>query len=386
MTKLTKRFIESIIPDPRKPLKYWDDEIRRFGVVILPSGRRTYCIEYRNANHIQKRVKIGVHGQITLEEARNIAKIKLGKIATGEDLAETVKQSRNMPTVNELAEKYLKLHAEIEKRPKSIKEDKSMLNNYILKEFGARKVSSITYEDIQTLHASLNHMRVRSNRILSLLHTMFKLAVQWRMRTDNPVSGIKKYQEHKRTRWLQGDEMKRLINVLDAYPNQTTANIIRLLLLTGARKHEVLEATWDQFDLENGVWTKRAHTTKQKKIDHTPLSPPTLAILKELEKEKEDSLFLFPGRAQGKPIQDIKKAWTAIRKRADLKDFTIHDLRHTYASHLASSGLSLRIVGKLLGHTQASTTLRYAHLADKPLREATTLFSEKFKEWSNKEE
>lgn len=386
MTKLTKRFIESIVPDPQKPLKFWDDEVRRFGVVILPSGRRTYCIEYRNANHVQKRVKIGVHGQITLEEARNLAKIKLGKVAHGEDLAETVKLSRNTPTVNELAEKYLKLHAEGEKRPKSINEDKSMLKNYILKEFGNRKVDNITLEDIQTLHASLNKKRVRSNRIIALLHKMFELAIQWRWRPDNPVSGIKKYQEHKRTRWLQEDEMKRLLNVLDNHPSQKTANIIRLLLLTGARKHEVFEATWEQFDLERGVWTKRAHTTKQKKLDHSPLSPAALTILKQMESEKEGSPFLFPGKAEGKPIQDIKKAWSTIRKQADLKDFRIHDIRHTYASHLVSSGLSLRIVGKLLGHTQASTTLRYAHLADEPLREATTLFGEKFKELSSKKD
>src|SRR5690606_15966657 len=121
--------------------------------------------------------------------------------------------------------------------------------------------------------------RVLSNRILSLLHKMFNLAVQWKWRTDNPVSGIKKYQEHKRTRWLQEDEMRRLLNVLDNYHNETISNIIRLLLLTGARKHEVLKATWDQFDLEKGVWTKMAHTTKQKKMEHSPLSPAALNIL-----------------------------------------------------------------------------------------------------------
>jgi integrase len=109
------------------------------------------------------------------------------------------------------------------------------------------------------------------------------------------------------------------------------------------------------------------------------VSPPALAILIELAKTKSDSTFLFPSKVKDKPIQDIKKAWATIKKRADLKDFTVHDLRHTYASHLVSSGLSLSIVGKLLGHTQASTTMRYAHLADEPLREATTLFAEKFK-------
>ena len=160
MQKLTKRFVESIQPDPVATLKYWDTEIKGFGVVILPSGRCTYCIKYRNADRIQKHVKIGVHGQITAEEARNLAKIQLGKVAHGEDLAEAAKQVRHMPIMNELAKQYLELYAENEKRPKSIKEDKAMLKNYILKEFGSRKVDNITLQDIQILHASLSKKRV----------------------------------------------------------------------------------------------------------------------------------------------------------------------------------------------------------------------------------
>lgn len=176
----------------------------------------------------------------------------------------------------------------------------------------------------------------------------------WGWRADNPAQGIERYQEQKRTRWLQEAEMERLSEVLDMYPNQSVSNIIRLLLLTGARKHEVLNATWDQFDLEKGVWTKMAHTTKQKRMEHCPLSSVVLELLKEMRNPETDSPYLFPGKIKGQPIQDIKKSWVTIKKQADLKDFRIHDLRHTYASHLVSSGLSLSIVGKLLGHTQAS--------------------------------
>ena len=293
MTKLTKRFIESIVPDPHKPLKYWDDEVRRFGVIILPSGRRTYCIEYRNANHVQKRVKIGVHGQITLEEARNIAKIRLGQVARGEDLAETIRQSRNVPTVSELAEKYLEVHAEKKKRPKSIKEDKSMLKNYILKNFGTRKVESISIEEIQDFHASLHRTPVRSNRILSLLHKMFKFAVRWGWRTDNPASGIEKYQEHKRTQWLQDDEMKRLLDALDTSPYKTTAYIIKLCLLTGARKDEVLKATWDQFDLEKGIWTKkRPYHQTEKNGTFTLIANCFEHLERNRKKENQFSIFI----------------------------------------------------------------------------------------------
>ncbi len=205
---------------------------------------------------------------------------------------------------------------------------------------------------------------------------MFNLAIQWGWRLDNPIKGVEKYSEQKRYRWLNDEELQTLWAVLNSYINQSVANAIRLLLLTGSRRSEVLHATWDQFDLEKGIWTKPAHTTKQKRMEHLPLSPQTIELLKRM-KGKADSEFLFPGRTPGASLQDIKKAWHTIRTRAGLEGVRLHDLRHTHASHLVSSGLSLSVVGKLLGHTQASTTQRYAHLADEPLREATAIFGSK---------
>jgi integrase len=382
--KLTKRVVESYTPDSAKRTLLWDTEVTGFCIRIYPTGKKTYFLQYRNAFRETKFLKIGVHGNITTEQAREKAVVLALKVNNGEDPSVAAAPTKiTLPTMQDLADKYMKLHAENEKRPKSITEDKRMLKNYVLKEFGSRKVEDMTFEDIQKLHVSLNKKKVLSNRILALLHKMFNLSVQWKWRTDNPASGIKKYQEIKRTRWLQEEELKRLLDVLDKHHNIKIANIIRLLLLTGARKHEILSATWDQLDLERGIWTKMAHTTKQKKMEHTPLSPASLVILKSLYAEKENSPFLFPGPVEGKPIQDIKKSWATICKKANLEDFHLHDLRHTYASHLVSSGLSLSIVGKLLGHTQAATTQRYAHLADSALREATTLFSDKFMSLGN---
>ena len=375
--KLTKRSVESHPLDISKRILLWDTDITGFCLRIYPTGRKTYFFKYRNAYKEGKFYKIGVHGNITTEQAREKAKALALKVNTGNDPSEAKASKDFHPTVADLAKQYLELHAENEKRPKSIWEDKSMLKNYILKEFGVRRVTSITTEDIQRLHAGMNQKKIRSNRILSLLHKMFSLAIQWKWCTENPAAGIKKYPEDKRTRWLQEKEIKKLIKVLNTYPDPKVANILRLLLLTGARKHEILSATWDQFDLKKGVWTKLAHTTKQKKTEHCPLSSAVLDILNTMHKAKTDSPFLFPGKIEGQPIKDIKKSWVTIKKQANLEDFRIHDLRHTYASHLVSSGLSLSIVGKLLGHTQASTTQRYAHLADEPLREATELFGNK---------
>lgn len=383
MPKLTKRFVESIVPDPQKPLKYWDDELRRFGIVVLPSGRRTYCIEYRNANHVQKRVKIGVHGQITPEEARNLAKIQLGKVAYGQDLAQATKQARNLPTITDLANDYIERHGP-KKRARSLQEDERLLRNTILPNFGSMKVESIDRRAIETLHLKLSDMPYKANHVLALLSKMFSLAESWGWRVGNPVRGIQKYQEEKRDRWLSEEEIQRLWAILDDYPKHLTAYIFKFLLLTGARKSEVMQATWDQFDMEKGVWTKPSHLTKQKKTERLPLSDQALSILQRIKKLSDHSIYVFPGRVEGQPIKEIKTFWKTVIKAAKLENVRIHDLRHTHASHLVSSGLSLSIVGKLLGHTQASTTQRYAHLADEPLRQAAELFSTKVGEAHSK--
>lgn len=376
MPKLTKRFVESLIPDPQKPLKFWDDELRRFGVIILPSGRRTYCIEYRNADRIQKRVKIGVHGQITPEQARNLARIKLGQVAYGEDIAQTSKQMRNLPTLTELADDYINRHGQ-RKRPKSLSEDQRLLRNYILPALGNMKIANISYQDIEKLHTSLGERPYQANRVVALLSKMFSLAVTWRLREDNPTRGIQKYQEEKRDRWLNEEELQRLWSVLDSYPKHITAYFIKFLILTGARKGETLQATWDQFDLEKGIWRKPSHLTKQKKTEYLPLSDRALSILKEAKKFTGKSKYVFPGYVEDQPMKEPKRFWITVTNAAKLENIRIHDLRHTHASHLVSSGLSLSIVGKLLGHTQAATTQRYAHLADAPLRQAAELFSSK---------
>lgn len=375
--KLTKRAVESIAADSSKRIEVWDTEVTGFYVRIYPTGKKTYFIQFRNKNRESRKVKIGVHGSITTELAREKA-IKLSlSISAGEDPSlKLVIEDQKVYTMEELAEKYLELHAKTKKRPKGYKEDKTAINEIILKKYGNRGVNSISTYDLQQLHAELKETPYKANRLRSLLSKMFTLAIQWGWRSTNPITGVEKYQEFKRYRWLSDEEVQKLWSVLETYHNQSVADVIRLLLLTGSRRNEVLHATWDQFDLEKGVWTKPAHSTKQKKMEHLPLSTVTLEILKDMKDESE-SPFLFPGKVPGKPLQEIKNAWNTIRKRADLGDLRMHDLRHTHASHLVSSGLSLSIVGKLLGHAHAATTQRYAHLADEPLRQATEVFGAK---------
>lgn len=373
--KLTKRVIEALEPDQTKRVVLWDTEVTGFCVRVYPTGRKTYFFQYRNKNHETHKVKIGVHGSITTEVAREKARQLALSTSLGED--PSAKSSpRYIRTIYDLAEEYLKVHSKVKKTPKGHKEDQYFLNVYLLKRYGKLEIEKISTLDLQKIHAELEKTPYKANKFRDLLSKMFNLSVQWGWRIDNPVKGIEKYKEYKRHRWLSNEELQRLWSILDTYHTQGAANVFRLLLLTGSRRNEVLHATWDQFSLEKGIWTKPAHTTKQRRMEHLPLSLQAVELLKSM-KDESTSNFLFPGKIPGKPIQEIKKAWDTIRKNASLPDVRIHDLRHTHASHLVSSGLSLSIVGKLLGHTQASTTQRYAHLADEPLRQATQVFGDK---------
>jgi len=381
--RLTKRFVESIEPHDKNELLKWDSEIKGFGVRVFPTGRRTYFVQYRNQCGSTRRKKIGVHGVTTADLARDEAKKLLGEVAKGEDPSKDFQKSKLKPTFEELASEYLEIYAKTEKKPQSYKEDKRMLERIVLKKWRGKKIEEITTYDVQHLHHELQGTPYVANRVRSLLQKMFNLAIQWNWASANPIEGVKKYQEQKRNRWLNDQEVQSLYDVIDSYHNQSVANAIRLLVLTGARRNEVLGAKWEQFDLEKGVWTKPANSTKQNKMEHLPLSTQVISLLKKM-KEKATSLHLFPGKVDGKPLKDIKKAWKTIITRANLAEVRIHDLRHTHASHLVSSGLSLSIVGKLLGHTQASTTQRYAHLADEPLREAAEFFGNKVEKLTSK--
>jgi integrase len=372
MQRITERFVSSIIPS--RDRIYWDDRLKGFGVRVSPSGRKTYLIQYRNLNRGTRRFKLGVHGKLKAEKARSRAKELLGKNEGGFDPSKERNTRRYAPTLADLARDYFEHHGP-KKRASSLRNDHSMVNRYVLPHLGRKPVADVTRRDVQNLHQFMKGTPHQANRALALLSKMFSLAIQWDWRLDNPARGIERYPEAPRERWLSQEELGRLFDALAAHPNQRIADAVRLLILTGARRSEVLNASWDQFDLENGAWTKPSHHTKQKRIHRIPLSAPALKILADLRVATPDSEFLFPGRSPGQPLQDIKKFWRAVTNAAQLEDLRLHDLRHTYASHLVSSGHSLLLVGRLLGHTQPQTTFRYAHFANNPLQEATDHFA-----------
>ncbi|WP_233998710.1 site-specific integrase [Erythrobacter sp. YT30] len=181
--------------------------------------------------------------------------------------------------------------------------------------------------------------------------------------------------EVERERYLTADEQKSFINALSSMPETASTLAIWFLMLTGARSGEVFAAQWSQFDLDCAVWVKPSSHTKQKRPHRVPLSEPAVEVLKRAQKSTK-SEFVFSTNS-GKPITSIGRAFGKLCKKAGIEDLRPHDLRHNYASLLASEGVSLQIIGKLLGHSQPATTNRYAHLADEALRKATELAGKK---------
>lgn len=354
--------------------------IRGFGVRVTASGAKSFILNYTIAGR-ERRMTIGNYPAWGVTVARDEAKrlrqdVDRGIDPLGEKIAE-----RKAPTVNELADRYLAEWADIKKRPGSAADDRSMLQRLIRPELGNRKVASIEYADIDRLHRKITKDRgpYGANRVVALMSKMLSLAIKWKIRGDNPAKGIERNQEERRYRYLAGDELRRLTEALAVHPNQIAASAVRMLLLTGARRGEVLSATWDQFDLDVGIWVKPSSHTKQKREHRVPLSAPARLLLIEMrdaaerrakEKKREPSPYVFPARVGDGPMVEIKTAWAALCKAAGIEGVRVHDLRHSYASMLASAGLSLPVIGALLGHTQPGTTARYAHLFDDPLRAA----------------
>ncbi|EKS28162.1 tyrosine-type recombinase/integrase [Afipia felis] len=389
---MSKKLTDSIVKDLPSPDKgnrvtYDGGEkaVRGFGVRVTAAGARSFILNYRTRTGRERRFTIGQYPTWKTTAARQEAEELRRRIDRGEDPMAEKEADRDAKTVADMTKKFLEEHSERKNRESTTALYEGMIDKWILPKFKHRKVSEVTFSDIDDLHHSITRDGgpYAANRALAVLSKMFNLAIRWQWRTDNPAKGVERNQEVKRHRYLSPDEIKALLAAVNAHEDKQAANIIRLLLLTGARRGEVLNATWDQFDLKEGVWTKPGHTTKQKTEHRVPLSAPARQLLSTLHTEAKAAAkkagtelpkWVFVGRVNGGPREGIKGPWDEICKAAKLigpKAVRVHDLRHSYASILASSGMSLPIIGQLLGHTQPATTARYAHLFDDPLRTAT---------------
>jgi integrase len=380
-TKFDDRFVRGLQPPPKGNRVHYDrggkNPVRGFGVRVTAAGAKSFVLNYTIAGR-ERRMTIGGYPAWSVAAAREQAKSLRQRVDMAEDPLAAKEAERDAASVSTLCDRYLSDHAS---RKRTGEQDRRYIEQVIRPKLGSRKVSAITFGDLDGVHRGLtsDNGPYTANRVAALLSKMFALAIRWEMRADNPAKGIERNVEEKRYRYLNGDELRRLSAALAVCPSQKAANAVRLLLLTGARRNEVLGATWDQFDLEAGIWTKPSSHTKAKREHRVPLSAPARQLLVDVRAEAqrgarqrghEPSPYVFPARVGNGPMVEIKTAWSGICKAAQLNDVRVHDLRHTYASLLASSGLSLPVIGALLGHTQPSTTARYTHLFDDPLRVA----------------
>jgi integrase len=352
----------------------YDSEIKGFGCRVTANGVRSFILNYRTRSGLERRYTIGQFPAWKVAAARNEASDLKKHVDRGGDPLAELKDKREAPTVADLCSRYEDDHLP-KKRVSSRASDKSMIEGHILPALKHRKVGQVDFNDVDSVHRKITASGTpyRANRVVALLSKMFALAEKWNWiaKGSNPAKGIERNQEIKRDRYIAGDELERLVKALAEHPDRQAVNIIRLLLLTGARSGEVRAAQWDQFDLTAGVWTKPGATTKQKTVHRVPLSAPARQLLSELYAEAEEGAsFVFPGPSNGHR-GNLKREWASICKAAGITSARMHDLRHSYASILASAGLSLPVIGALLGHTQPQTTARYSHLFDDPLRAAT---------------
>lgn len=423
MPKLTKQHVESLQPGNDYYIE-WDSKITGFGVRVSPKGRKTYILKYRSEDGRQKRPRIGVHGNITCKQARDIAEDWHAERAKGGDPADERSELRSSPTVSELCDRFMNEHVRVHKKPRGIELDDLYIRKYIKPVIGTRKAISIEKQDIQQFHLSLRDMPAQANRMLATLSKMFNLAEEWgyRKRNTNPVEGIKKYKETKRERFLSNEELNALGETLEKAESEGKvlphfAALIRLLLLTGARRGEIMHAKWEWVHPEAGLLILPDSKTG-KKVIH--LSASALEVLNNLERIKGNP-YIIAGGNKGEPLKSPKKAWTYIRKRTTVEllrgdedygplireleeangktpkyetlcekalekgiidnmdqkpvgitDVRMHDLRHTYASICVNQGMTLQMVSKLLGHSSVKMSERYAHLAQDPVKQAAS--------------
>jgi integrase len=344
-----------------------------FGVRVTAGGGRSFVLNYRTKSGRERRLTIGAVGPWSLTAARAEAAVLRRRIDQGEDPLGVIRAGREAPTIADLSDRFIEEFLP-RKRPATQRDYKAMLTNDIVSNLGSIKVADVTYADIDRLHRTITKRGAtyKANRVVAVVSKMLSLAIRWHYRSDNPAKGIKRNPEQKRQRYLSGPELQRLTTALAAHNDQQASNIFRLLMTTGCRRGEAQAAKWEQFDLAQGIWTKPASVTKQAALHRIPLNGPARMLLAELHKAADDNaVYLFPGPGRLGHRVELKGDWAAICKAAKISGARIHDLRHTFASHLASAGQSLPLIGALLGHSNPNTTARYAHLLDDPLRAAT---------------
>jgi len=381
MPKLTKSFVEKVDVKP-KPYFIFDDRLSGFCVRITPGGKKTYYVQYM-ADRKVRRMAIGPHGIFTTERARAQATVLLGEIKSGADPQKQKSNRRRGLFIKDLAERYMTEHVIPHCKPSTAKGYRRYLDKHILPFFGEMKIRDVQRTDVAEFHHGLRHTPYGANHGLEIISKMFNLAEMWGLRDDhtNPRRHIKKYKTKARERFLSEDEVRRLSSVLDEiklYPDENLAAVycIQLLLLTGCRLGEIQTLKWEYIDRKLQVLKLPDSKTGSK---YVYVGNTVMNLLDEIHRHPArptDNPYVIWGRNEGCHLDNMQKPWRRFRRMAGIEDVRIHDLRHSFASFAVSKGMSLAMIGRLLGHSQVQTTARYAHLMAAPMTEAASTVTE----------
>ncbi|THV33214.1 tyrosine-type recombinase/integrase, partial [Rhizobium rosettiformans] len=399
--KITATTVAEVMasPAPDKTTYFFDEDIAGFGLYRTPGNVGTFFAEFRPiAGGSKKRIKLGRVGTLKANDAREAARRAIANAALGKDLAKDRADQRASITVKDLVAAYIEESVAEKKKASSAEFYRTMLKKHIAPTLGSSRALTLTRVEVQRAHAVMSkEARISANRAMKLLAA----AYSWGSKNGhipeglNPAQGVDLNKESARERYLTEAEMVRLgealreaetvgfaANVTDSkhapkgqrvvFSSSVTA-AIRLIMLTGCRLREILHLRWSEVDLERGIAFLPDSKTGKKAVI---LSTAAVSVLKDIPRIGQ---FVIASESAGqkneKPRADLKRPWAAICKRSELDGLRIHDLRHSFASVGAWSGLGLPVIGKLLGHADAKTTQRYAHIADDPARRAADLIA-----------
>ena len=375
-TNLTQPFVKRIeCEQDKSKQEFYDNEIKGFSLEVRANGTKTYFLRTKGADGKRVAKKLGDAKVISVKDARAKAiKLKRKIESQVDNLTLEAENSGQTMTLEEFYNDHYLPY--IKKQIKSYETNISVFKNHILPAFGLKNMVEIKKSEIITLHSNMVQKKklapATANKVLIFISHAFNVAMQLEIKgiEVNPASKIKPYLlNNAREKYLTKEEAARLIEVI----NQTQQNIhlkyiIPMLILTGARRGEVLRARYEDFNLNQLTWTIPISKSGKKRI--LPITPQLLELYNSIPKTNGEYLFASP--ATGKPYVTIYQSWNSARIKAGLKDVRIHDLRHSYASALVNNGRSLYEVQTLLGHSTSKMTQRYAHLSNENLMKAAS--------------
>jgi integrase len=420
IAKLTKRTVDALEPRTDR-YDVHDSEISNFMVRVTPSGTKSFAILYRagkGRNAPRRRLTLGVYGPLTVDQARDAARRELGRVANGEDPAAQAAAEKDTLTVAGLGSQFLD-DVDMRRKRTTAREYRRIWNKHVVPSIGNRRADAVTVDDVARVQRALRKTPILANRVVAVLGSFFSFADPNDERL-NPAHKVQSFPERARERFLTPAEVQRLGDALvtaekvglpaapaiakhqkratgpsvkhrpkraDAKTRLDAINpaspfaiaAVRFLLLSGWREGEALTLKWSDLDAERESATL-ADTKTGKSIRH--LGAPVWLLLNELPRV-DGNPYVFPGRSKGEALRDLSRTWYAVRHAAELNDVRLHDLRHSFASTIASSGGSLLLIGKLLGHRNQTTTAKYAHLFADPIRATATASATAIAGWLN---